>query len=291
MKVFETLKAFKEYRQVLSHSYLSDEIGLVPTMGNLHQGHLNLVEYSLYENETTIVTIFVNPKQFGPNEDYEKYPRTKNEDIKKLEKLLSDPDLKDKNLIVFAPKNPCEIYGENFSMSIIENSLSNKLCGLSRPGHFEGVTTVVYKLFSTSRPHNAYFGKKDYQQYLIIKKMAENLDLPIKVVGLPITRESDGLALSSRNVFLNATQRNQSLNLYKTLNQVKEKIERDGKISDLEIDNIKIKSDYYEWDYLEVLDIKDLEAINKKTKEVLIAGSIKFDCARLIDNITVKINV
>jgi cytidyltransferase-like protein len=174
IEILRTTKQFEIFRKI----YDEKSVGFVPTMGNLHKGHLSLAKESLRNNDLTIVSIFVNPKQFCPGEDYEKYPRTLGEDTAQLKELFRSENLmnSDKRLAIFAPESILEIYSPGFSTVISLPMLSNKLCGLNRPGHFDGVSTVVFSLFSIVRPHKAYFGQKDYQQYLIIKKMMVAID-------------------------------------------------------------------------------------------------------------------
>ena len=204
----------------LRHVYTTmdrDAIGFVPTMGNLHQGHLSLVAASKKTAQHTVVSIFVNPLQFGPHEDFLNYPRTLDADIEGLKSL--NPD------IVFVP-DTAMLYpqGDQHSTTVIEPMLSQVLCGQSRPDHFKGVTTVVCKLFNIIRPRWAYFGEKDYQQFAIIKKMVADLMMPIEVLPLPTFRESNGLALSSRNAYLSSAQKELAPRLYQILQQCREKI-------------------------------------------------------------------
>ncbi|MFI5390670.1 MAG: pantoate--beta-alanine ligase, partial [Bacteriovoracales bacterium] len=209
IEILRTTKQFEIFRKI----YDEKSVGFVPTMGNLHKGHLSLAKESLRNNDLTIVSIFVNPKQFCPGEDYEKYPRTLGEDTAQLKELFRSENLmnSEKRLAIFAPESIFEIYSPGFSTVISLPMLSNKLCGLNRPGHFDGVSTVVFSLFSLVRPHKAYFGQKDYQQYLIIKKMIEDLRLNIQIVPMPIKRDNDDLAYSSRNQYLSKEERIEAL--------------------------------------------------------------------------------
>lgn len=259
-------------------------IGLVPTMGNLHEGHLSLVQKSINDNESTIVSIFVNPKQFGEGEDFEKYPRTLDDDIKKLEFLNSS----DKELIVFAPHSIEDIYPSGFDTTISVKGLDSCLCGNSRPGHFDGVCTVVYQLFKLTLANNAYFGLKDFQQTLIIRKMLSDLLIPINIHLVEIKRDSDGLALSSRNQYLSKEQRHNALTLPQRLNKLKELIV-ENQLEQAQLLKNEFSNDK-NVDYFEILDSSTLSQINNKTKEVVIAGAMFFGTTRLIDNILVKIN-
>ena len=172
--VLRKLNEIKDFRR-----NIQNEVGLVPTMGNLHAGHLSLIEESLRNNDTTIVTIFVNPKQFGPNEAFDSYPRTLGADDNKIGDLFKTLAGQNKQLVVFAPESNDEIYPKDFSATISVSGLTEKLCGASRPGHFDGVSTVVYRLFSITRATRAYCGQKDDQQFLVIIKMVTDLDYPI----------------------------------------------------------------------------------------------------------------
>jgi pantoate--beta-alanine ligase len=279
IKVFTTIKDFDHYRNTLK----TETIGLVPTMGNLHKGHVSLIEKSIADNDVTIVTIFVNPKQFGPNEDFDKYPRTLDEDLAKISSvaLLITPK---KEIVVFAPRKDEEIYPEGFSTTISVGAMTQKLEGAIRPTHFDGVTTVVFRLFSITKAHIAYFGQKDVQQCLIIKKMVKDLNLPIAIHIMPIVRNSEGLALSSRNQYLNDSERVEALTLPQTLVKVEKLIrtKQDYKtfISDVVVDK--------KWDYLEVLDSNNLETPTDKTQEFVIVAAYRLGTTRLLDNILVS---
>jgi pantoate--beta-alanine ligase len=279
-KVFKSVSEFQAFRRELD----SKSIGLVPTMGNLHDGHLSLISESIKENDLTIVTIFVNPKQFGPNEDFDKYPRTLESDIEKIDSL-------DSNIIILAPSSAQEMYPNGYKTNISVSNLTEKLCGADRPGHFDGVTTIVYRLFSLTRPSKAYFGQKDYQQLLVIKRMTEDLLLDIDIVMLPIHREESGLARSSRNQFLSESQRVDALTLSNTILKIesllKEKPYSSCLIEINEVLEQTLKDSH--WNYLEVLDSSSLEEVNINTTEVLIAGAYKLCDTRLIDNSLVKI--
>lgn len=191
MRLVQTVAEMKSIVRELHKQNKS--IGFVPTMGYLHEGHLSLVRRARTENDVVVVSIFVNPTQFGPNEDFDRYPRDLERDLRLLEPLGVN--------YVFHPSVE-EMYPRNYSVYVEEVSLSRHLCGASRPGHFRGVCTVVTKLFNIVKPTRAYFGQKDAQQFRILKRMVENLNMDIEMIELPIVRESDGLAMSSRNVYL-----------------------------------------------------------------------------------------
>ncbi len=266
----------------------NESVGLVPTMGNLHKGHLSLVEKSLQENNISIVTIFVNPKQFGPNEDLDEYPRTLEADVKILEELhKSYPK---KKLYVFAPKDEKEIYPNGFSTRVEVDNLTNKLCGSSRPGHFAGVTTVVYQLFAITKPHNAYFGQKDYQQFKVIERMTNDLRLNISIILMPIIREIDGLALSSRNQYLAEDERINAIYLNKTLKKIEHSLSLNGpEVAKNEIkERINESPAGTKWDYLEILDADYLSDTTSQTSHFIIAGALFVNKTRLIDNLRIK---
>ncbi|WP_372651850.1 pantoate--beta-alanine ligase [Halobacteriovorax sp.] len=282
IKLFNKVNEFKEYRKSLT----SKSIGLVPTMGNLHSGHLSLISQSALENEVTIVTIFVNPLQFGPNEDFDKYPRTLEQDIQKIESLSIDRDI-----LILSPSDPKEIYPDNFSTTISIKGLTENLCGASRPGHFDGVTTVVYQLFKIAAPKTAYFGQKDFQQQLVIKKMVNDLDLPVEVKTMPIVREESGLAKSSRNQYLSDQQILEALELNQTLNKISDILTNQTYL-DASIDLNSLLEPIIKdsrWEYLEILDSENLQEITPKTNSAVILGALKIGSTRLIDNQVTKI--
>ncbi len=285
IKVITTLNEFEKYRLNVGHQ----SIGLVPTMGNLHEGHISLVAKSLSQNDLTMATIFVNPKQFGPNEDFDKYPRTIESDIEKLEEELKLHS--NKELVVFAPKSADDIYPDDFSTTISLGTFTNKLCGKSRPGHFDGVTTVVYRLFAIAKAANAYFGQKDYQQFLTIKKMVDDLSYPIKLNLVDIKRDNSGLALSSRNQYLSSDEKEQALTLNKTLRRIEKElilnpwVKALEEINDVQENIINDNS----WEYLEILDADTLNDVEARTSKVVVLGAYKLGKTRLIDNLLIDI--
>lgn len=263
-------------------------IGFVPTMGALHEGHLSLVRKARKESELVVVSIFVNPTQFGPNEDFELYPRDRERDLMLLEAEQVD--------IVFLPDSQ-NMYGKGHQSYVEVEHLPNKLCGLGRPGHFRGVTTVVTKLFNLIQPDTAFFGLKDYQQFVIIRKMVEDLNMGIKIVGCPIVRESDGLALSSRNVFLNKEERKQGLLLSKTLELVNE-VMKDPTLTLHEIkkvaqdylrgkSNSSFKLEYLKW--VNADDLEEIEQLEGFQGRVTLAIAARVGKTRLIDNLQVEV--
>jgi len=279
IKVFTKRKDYDHYR----NSIAGKSIGLVPTMGNLHKGHLSLIEKSTDENDITVVTIFVNPKQFGPNEDFEKYPRTLDDDLGKIS-TIALLITASKEIVVFAPQSNEEIYPSGFSSTISIGELKNKLEGAVRSTHFDGVTTVVYRLFSIAKATNAYFGQKDFQQCVIIKKMVHDLEIPINIHMMPIVRSATGLALSSRNQYLTDGQRTEALTLPQTLQQV-EKLIKNKEDYQVFISNTLKDS---RWDYLEVLNPITLEKPSSDTDDLVIVGAFRMGETRLLDNILIK---
>ena len=252
-------------------------IGFVPTMGYLHEGHLSLVRASKKQCDVTVVSIFVNPMQFGPKEDLAKYPR----DLKRDTQLLAE----EKTDIVFIPTVE-EMYPPHGPRTFVEvPELGTKLCGVSRPEHFRGVTTVVAKLFNIVQPDKAYFGKKDRQQYIIIKKMVADLTMPVEIVGCDIVREKDGLAMSSRNVYLSPAERKAALVLSRALGDIGDTaIKKDATTVKAEIALVISDEPLAKVDYIEVVDPGTLEPVKKLSKGTFIALAVYVGKTRLIDN-------
>ena len=259
---------------------LKGSIGLVPTMGALHNGHKSLIDKSVKENDNTVVSVFVNPIQFGPNEDLDKYPRTLETDCKLCENAGAT--------IVFAP-TPAEMYSSSKdSLTLIcpPYSVVDKLCGKSRPGHFDGVCSVVAKLFNLTKANRAYFGQKDAQQLFIIKKMVADLNFDIEIIPCPIIREEDNLALSSRNKYLTQNERKQALTISKSLFEAKKLFENNTASKRAIIDNSLFLMKDLDVEYIEFVDINTFEfqeEINKNTL-MLIAARTSETKTRLIDN-------
>jgi pantoate--beta-alanine ligase len=266
----------------------SDNIGFVPTMGNLHAGHMSLLDEALAHHDTVVLSIFVNPTQFGPNEDFHRYPRTLKNDIALVMALAERYPTKE--IVIYAPLDPKEIYREGFSTVVSVPSLSHMLEGEFRPGHFEGVATVVYLLLTLVKPRRAYFGQKDYQQCAVIKRMVNDLGLPVEVVSCPIIRDEHGLALSSRNQFLSTEDRANALLLSQTLQQMA--ILLDGKRSNIGLvvktaEEIRYKDP--RWQYLTLRDpLTLLDRISHPGKAVLL-GLLKVGDVRLLDNLEVEL--
>lgn len=259
------------------------KVGFVPTMGFFHKGHLSLMKKSLKMSDRTVVSIFVNPTQFGPNEDFDKYPRDIERDIKLAEETGVHA--------VFIPTVK-EMYSGNSKTWVTVEDLSKNLCGKSRPGHFKGVATVVAKLFNIVQPDVAIFGQKDFQQLCIIKQMVKDLDFPIQIVGAPIYREKDGLAMSSRNTYLTDEERHSATCLFKALKMAKDLIDRDEVERAKDLFSI-IKSfietfPFTKIDYIFIGDPESLEPVDELKKPLLIALAVYLGKTRLIDNILIN---
>ncbi|MBP7332499.1 MAG: pantoate--beta-alanine ligase [Firmicutes bacterium] len=278
MRIFHTIAEIREFvRQARAKGR---SIGFVPTMGYLHEGHLELMRQAKKQCGTVIISIFVNPTQFGPGEDLASYPRDLDRDAAMAEGVGVDA--------IFNPAAE-EIYPSGYSTYIdVEQRITEKLCGASRPGHFRGVATVVAKLFNIVKPDYAYFGQKDAQQVLVIKRMIADLNMEVGVVTVPTVREHDGLAMSSRNVYLDPEQRQAALSLSSSLNRAAAEVragERDAaKIRQLVIDLIKAEP-LARIDYVEIYSYPDLEPVEFIKGQALLALAVKFGRARLIDNI------
>ncbi|MGA1824363.1 MAG: pantoate--beta-alanine ligase [bacterium] len=257
-------------------------IGLVPTMGFFHEGHLSLMDRARQECDIVIVTLFVNPMQFGPQEDLTTYPRNIDRDRQLAEERGVD--------ILFQPKTET-MYPKGYKTSILVEDLSNKLCGITRPSHFKGVTTIVCKLFNVTSPTVAYFGQKDAQQAIIIKRMTEDLNLPIKIEILPIVREADGLAMSSRNAYLNPRERRAATCLYKALTEAETLIEKGETKSAVLIQKVKEvigNEPLAHLEYAEIVDMHNLNHITIIEHKSLLAIALKIGKTRLIDNIIIS---
>jgi len=280
-KIEEIRKQVKEWKSQ------GLKVGLVPTMGALHEGHLSLIKKSVETCDKTVVSVFVNPIQFGPSEDFDKYPKTLEADLELCEGAGAD--------IVFAP-TPAEMYGEG---NILSNDFltyvippffyANKLCGKTRMGHFDGVCTVVAKLFNIVQPDRAFFGQKDAQQLVIIKKMVKDLNMPIEITSCPIVREQSGLALSSRNKYLSEEGRKEALALNKILTNIKACYNKD--ITDVEALSetaLAFLNEHHELEYIEFVDKNTLEGKTVADDDTLVLIALKTDNVRLIDNCFIK---
>jgi pantoate--beta-alanine ligase len=284
MEVIQTVRGLRA--KLAEHK--NGLIGFVPTMGFLHAGHVSLLERAKQECGTVVLSIFVNPLQFGPNEDFEHYPRDTDADLALAEQSGVD--------FVFKPE-VAEMYPEPIKTMIKVTEITDSLCGASRPGHFDGVATVVAKLLHIVEPNRVYFGMKDAQQVAVIAQMVKDLHMRTTVVPCPIVRETDGLALSSRNVYLSAEERKQALVLSQALKQAKKWLEENGEIHLLEKRIIQFveRSPLAEVDYVKALQYPTLTEINhiheiESGKSLLIALAVKFGRTRLIDNLLIEQN-
>ncbi|MDE5604471.1 MAG: pantoate--beta-alanine ligase [Eubacterium sp.] len=280
MKIVHTIEEVREQVKQWRAEGLS--IGLVPTMGYLHEGHQSLIQKSVEENDKTVVSIFVNPMQFAPTEDLESYPRDLNADAKLCDATGAD--------LIFNPE-PEEMYKNGFCSFVDMNGPTAELCGKSRPIHFRGVCTVVNKLFNIVTPDKAYFGQKDAQQLAVIKRMVMDLNIPIEIIGCPIIREADGLAKSSRNTYLNEEERNAALILSKTI-FMGQKLVADGMTDAKELvaamkKNIETEP-LAKIDYVEVVDFDDISIKDTISDNTLIAMAVYIGKTRLIDNFIVQ---
>jgi pantoate--beta-alanine ligase len=276
MKVIEKIADMRQARKSLAGS-----VGFVPTMGYLHEGHLSLVKKAEEENQAVVVSIFVNPTQFGPKEDFKSYPRDIKRDLTMLEPLTD---------IVFMPSAK-EMYPEKYDTWVEVKGITDYLEGAVRPGHFRGVSTVVAKLFNIVEPTRSYFGQKDAQQVAVIKKMVADLNMNTEVVACPTVRETDGLAMSSRNTYLNKEQRQSSAVLYRALTLAQDlfaKGERDSGVIRREMTELIEKEPLADIDYISVADAGTLKEIHRIKTTALVSMAVKFGKTRLIDNIMLE---
>lgn len=279
--ILKSVSELKQWRSSLSEN---QNIGFVPTMGALHAGHASLIERASKESELCIVSIFVNPLQFGPKEDLARYPRTFDADVSLCHLAGAS--------VVFAPL-PHDFYPSEFSTDVEETKFSQPLCGATRPGHFKGVTTVVLKLLNLVRPRTAYFGLKDAQQFLVIQKMVQDLCLNVRIEGCATVREADGLAMSSRNRYLSASEREIAPLLYKTLTQTAQKIQGGSNIELALNQGVAILSQAgFRVQYLELRSLDTMEAIagemTQSSTPGLLAVAAHLGATRLIDNVVIS---
>jgi len=260
---------------------LVEPVGLVPTMGFLHEGHLSLVRQARAENSSVVVSIFVNPAQFGPHEDFKNYPRDTRRDLDMLREITD---------IVFMPSAD-EMYPSNFDSWVDVGEVTRRLEGASRPTHFRGVTTVVAKLFNIMQPTRAYFGQKDAQQAIVIKKMVSDLNMNLEIVILPTVRESDGLAMSSRNTYLNPEQRQAATVLYRALNLAQELYsqgEGDAEKLRREMTALIQKEPLADIEYISIADAETLDELDRVKPRALVSMAVKIGNTRQIDNIVLE---
>lgn len=279
MEVAETIESVRA--AVMAARGKGKTIGLVPTMGALHIGHISLIEAAVKKCGFVVVSIFVNPTQFGPCEDFEKYPRPFEADLDICRKAGVN--------LVFAPRQEQMYPGENLTWVNVEK-LTEPLCGKSRPGHFRGVTTVCAKLFNIVRPDVAFFGQKDAQQAIIIKRMVADLNMPLEIDICPTIREPDGLAVSSRNQYLDKQQRQDAAYIYKSIEKCRKMVNA-GKVetSELieEMKKVLLKQPSIEIEYIGIVDPETLEAAERISGKVLVAVAVRLGPGRLIDNILI----
>ena len=278
MKVLRTVQEIQAFSKAAKDAGKS--VGLVPTMGALHEGHLTLMRRARQENDVVIASVFVNPTQFGPNEDFDAYPRRFEEDCKKMETVPVDA--------VFHPE-PKEMYPEGYCTYVnVEGDITKKLCGAQRPGHFRGVATVVTKLMNLSRADRAYFGQKDAQQVVVVKRFVSDLNIPTEIVMVPIVREESGLARSSRNQYLSAEEKEAALVLSRSLK--KGKAAFDGGEKDVETLKKVVREEIGTEpkaviDYVDIYSFPALLPIENVTEPALLAIAVKIGKTRLIDNV------
>ncbi|OLN23219.1 pantoate--beta-alanine ligase [Domibacillus antri] len=281
MKMIHSITQLKEI--VRDQKKSGHTIGFVPTMGFLHEGHLTLAKQARAENDTVIMSIFVNPLQFGPNEDFERYPRDPKRDAELAESAGVD--------YLFMPSVD-EMYPDEPAVTLTVNKRTDALCGLKREGHFDGVATVVMKLFHMTEPDKAYFGKKDAQQLAVIHGLVDSLNVPVKIVGVDTVREDDGLAKSSRNVYLLPEEREKAPAIYKALTRIKEAVDAGEtnveKLKKRAADDLQAHSGA-EVEYVDILSYPELEPINEASGTIIAAAAVQYKNARLIDNVILTV--
>ena len=276
MEIIETVSEMQHRSDDLRSS--GDHIAFVPTMGFLHDGHLELMRQGKQRADKLIISIFVNPTQFGPSEDFDAYPRDVEGDLAKAEEVGVD--------IAFLPPIE-EMYPAGCQTTVTVANITQHLCGLSRPGHFDGVATIVTKLFNIVKPHMAIFGQKDYQQVAVIRRMVIDLNMDIKIISVPTAREADGLAMSSRNSYITSEERKSALCLKKSLDLAERMIKQGEKRAQIikeAIEELILKHPYTKIDYIHLCNISSLEDLETIDSEVLVALAIKVGKTRLIDN-------
>jgi pantoate--beta-alanine ligase len=274
MQVINTIAEMRKLRR-----HLSEPVGFVPTMGYFHEGHLSLVRQARKENPTVVVSIFVNPTQFGPGEDFQDYPRDLNRDLELLEREKVD--------IVFVPSEE-EMYPRDFNSWVDVEKVTERLEGASRPGHFRGVATVCAKLFNIIQPTRAYFGQKDAQQAIVIKKMVADLNMNLEIVVVPTVRESNGLAMSSRNTYLNPEERQAATVLFKALSLARELWQGGEKDADKirhQMTSLIHKEPLAKIDYVSIADANTLEELKKIDRPAIVFLAVRIGKTRLIDNV------
>ena len=281
----EIVQSKAELREFLdSWRHQREHVAIVPTMGNLHEGHLSLVEIAAEHAERIVVTVFVNPTQFGEGEDFDDYPRTLKRDTQRLRKIKAD--------VLFSPGvDTIYPFGIEKATLVTVPGLTQNFCGASRPGHFDGVTSVVARLFAIVQPDVAVFGQKDYQQQLIIRHMAEDLSLPIRIITAPTVREADGLAMSSRNQYLDDSEREIAPQLHAVLESVGKELQsgnRDFSVLEAEATE-QLNAAGFGTDYFAIRRAENLEIPDRDCDELVVLAAAQLGKARLIDNVVVTI--
>lgn len=274
MDVLDTARAMQAWTR--ERRAAGKSIGFVPTMGALHEGHASLIRESVARNDTTVVSIFVNPTQFAPHEDFDRYPRTWETDAALIESLGADA--------IYAPK-PSSMYPEGYATYVTVERLQDRLCGISRPHFFRGVATVVAKLFNAVQPDRAYFGQKDAQQCAVLKRMVRDLDFPIEIVEMPIVREVDGLAMSSRNAYLSLEEREQALSLSRALQRGQAMLEQGERNPTRIVDEVTATLNGIDIDYVSLVDADEIQPVDTVDREIILAVAARVGQTRLIDNI------
>ncbi len=277
MKLIETIADMRRLRQ-----QIAEPVGFVPTMGYLHEGHLALGRRARAENSSVVASIFVNPTQFGPQEDFKQYPRDTQRDLALLEREKTD--------IVFMP-SVAEMYPTQFNSWVEVGKVAERLEGAARPGHFRGVTTVCAKLFNIIQPTRAYFGQKDAQQAIVIKKMVADLNMSLEIVSIPTVREPDGLAMSSRNTYLNSQERQAALVLYQALGLAQKlwsQGEKDAECLRQQMLALIKKQPLADIDYVSIVDTETLDELDTVKSPTLVSLAVRIGKTRLIDNIMIE---
>lgn len=274
MKVIQTPEAMRAWSDAQRNQ--ARTIGFVPTMGALHEGHLSLARAAARENDLGVASIFVNPTQFAPHEDFNQYPRTFQADLEMLEDVGVHT--------VYAPTE-ADMYAPGYATYVIVEHVSSGLCGASRPHFFRGVATVVTKLFNAVKPHRAYFGQKDAQQCVVIKRMVRDLDMGVEIIEMPIVREPDGLAMSSRNKYLNPEDRQRALCLSRALFEAQAMLEAGERDASALLERVRAGMADVEIDYVELVDADTMQPVTRVDRPVALAVAAQLSATRLIDNI------
>ncbi|MCX5849081.1 MAG: pantoate--beta-alanine ligase [Deltaproteobacteria bacterium] len=276
MKVIKSVEKMQSFSESLRLQ--GERIAFVPTMGYFHEGHLCLMKEAKKMADCVVVSIYVNPSQFGPKEDFSKYPRDLERDLKMAESVGVD--------VIFYPPDK-EMYPAGYQTYVDVEEVTQNLCGMSRPGHFRGVTTVCNKLFNIVKPHIAIFGKKDFQQYISIKRMVDDLNLDLQIIGFPTVREADGPAMSSRNKYLKKNERPSALTLFRALKLAQKLYSNGEKKSSViikEVEKLIKKVPYTEIDYIKICSTETLRDVDKVKNQTVMALAVKVGTTRLIDN-------